>query len=286
MDTHKKADSVLDKNVSRFANATHTAPETESLLDWLTEPKTRLQFLVDQIRASPDKYQRDQFKKQLPAITPSGIFTERRKSGLVQHSGLIAFDIDNIGDSASDIKAALSEIPNIAYCGLSVSGQGLWGLIPISNADKHEAHFRAIELAFAGIGITIDKACKDVSRLRFYSYDSDAYINHNAVVFDQVYYDPVPQPTHRSTVHPSSNIVIQRAVKLIMDAPDGQKYFNLNKASFLLGGYIGVGLIEENEARGALRSAIGSRSDVADINAAYRTIDIGLKEGQLKPVRL
>lgn len=285
MDTPNR--SVLDTAVSRFSNATNTTPTNENLFDWLTQPAPTLRFLVDQIRASHDKYQRDQFKKQLPAITPSGIFTERKKSCLVQHSGLIAFDIDNIGDSASDIKAALSEIPNIAYCGLSVSGQGLWGLIPISNADKHEAHFRAIELAFAGIGITIDRACKDVSRLRFYSYDNEAYINHNAVEFDQVYYDPVPRVfTSNSNTNIASNIVILRAVKLILDAPDGQKYFNLNKAAFLLGGYIGAGLMDENEARAALQNAISQRQDVNDMSAAFRTIDIGLKEGQLKPVRL
>lgn len=287
MDNHAEPKkSVLDKTVSRFASATHTAPENESLLDWLIEPKGRFWFLVNQIRASSDKYQRDQFKKQLPCITPSGVFNERRKAGLVQHSGLIAFDIDNIGDSAEDIKTTLSEIPNIAYCGLSVSGRGLWGLIPISDASKHEAHFRAIELAFAGIGVTIDKACKDVSRLRFYSYDNEAYINHNAVVFDQVYYDPAP-PT-RTIANPrrvvSSNAIINRAVNMILNSQDGHRHEARNKAAFLLGGYIGAGLINEDEAKQALYDAVTQRTTTD--KDAFKQIDRGIKDGQLKPVRL
>ena len=36
----------------------------------------------------------------------------------------------------------------MAYCGLSVSGKGFWGLIPIANPDKHRLHFTALKEAF------------------------------------------------------------------------------------------------------------------------------------------
>ena len=36
---------------------------------------------------------------------------------------------------------------------------------------------------FESMGLTIDPACKDVCRLRFYSYDAEAYFNLNAKPF-------------------------------------------------------------------------------------------------------
>lgn len=271
--------SVLDVTVSYFANAKTTTPDTIQLVNWLVGIHSAV-FLVQQIRASTDKFQRDQFKKQLPAITPSGTFTKRNKSALIAHSGLIAFDIDNIGDSADDIRSALSRIPNIAYCGLSASGAGLWGLIPISTPARHEAHFRAIELAFLAMGITIDPSCKDVSRLRFYSYDTEAYFNHNAVVFDQVYYDP-PPPT--VAFRGSSGGIIERACKIILNAADGGRHFARNKAAFLLGGYVGAGKVDETEARIALQNAV-TRRGAKDMEQAFRTINDGLKAGQSRPI--
>ncbi|MBW7841020.1 MAG: PriCT-2 domain-containing protein, partial [Chitinophagaceae bacterium] len=71
-----------------------------------------------------------------------------------------------------------------------VSGRGLWGLIPIVEPEHHKKYFEFIQKAFASMGIIIDESCKDVSRLRGYSYDPEAYFNHDAKPLNKFYSRP------------------------------------------------------------------------------------------------
>ena len=176
--------SVLDIPVSGYKSCLEVSPKSVNLLKFLTSNKYKGK--VEYIRSIENKKERDEEKKLLPAITPSGTFAYRGVEGLIQHSGLIQFDIDfhdnqHIANYVS-IKEQISNVRNVAYCGLSVSGKGYWGLIPIAYPERHKEHYLAIEKAFKGIGINIDKKCKDISRLRVYSYDPEAYFNHQAKV--------------------------------------------------------------------------------------------------------
>ncbi|WP_347160119.1 BT4734/BF3469 family protein [Pontibacter chitinilyticus] len=178
--------SVLDVKVSCFASyTTPTNPISVNLITWLSSAKYRTE--VEKIRATEEKSIRDSLKSKLPAITPSGLFSFRSENSLIRHSGLLQFDIDlkenrHVGNFY-ELKQQISNIPNVAYCGLSVSGQGFWGLIPISYTEKHKEHFGALRKAFLQLGITIDVKPKNVSSLRGYSYDEAPYFNHQAAVF-------------------------------------------------------------------------------------------------------
>ena len=178
--------SILDVEISCFANyETPANPKTIKLLSWLKCSKYRME--VEGIRNIEDKGKRDELKATLPAITPSGFFSYRAEKDLIKHSGLIQFDIDykdnqHLG-KFDELKSHICNIPNVAYCGLSVSGKGYWGLIPITYPEKHNLHFKTLQIVFRKFNITIDGSCKDVSRLRGYSYDPDGYFNHNATLF-------------------------------------------------------------------------------------------------------
>lgn len=163
--------------VSSFSNVKDVSPRNVYLLQWL-EGNEALNALVDQIRQEPDKDRRSELKKQLPAITPSGIFETRRASGLIKHSGLIALDFDNCDPLAA--KDVLRNIANVLYAGLSVSGKGVWALLPISEPYNHRRHFDALRVDFENLGLKVDPACSDVSRLRFYSYDNEPIFNFEA----------------------------------------------------------------------------------------------------------
>ncbi|WP_181308164.1 BT4734/BF3469 family protein [Rufibacter sp. XAAS-G3-1] len=182
----RTGNSILDVEVSCFANyGTATDPKTVNLLYWLSCGAYAKE--VRKIRATGDKYVRDSLKGRLPAITPSGTFTYRSEKDLISHSGLIQFDIDlkenTHIDNFYDLKLQISNIPNVAYCGLSVSGQGFWGLIPIAFRERHREHFEALRKTFLQLGITIDVKPRNIASLRGYSYDEEAYFNHNAAVF-------------------------------------------------------------------------------------------------------
>lgn len=174
--------------VSLFSSYKNSTPlETISLYDFFTDDT--LKKNVEYIRTLTDKEDIKHNKSKLPAITPSGIFQTRKISGLIEHSGYICIDID-AGDNPhihdfNVIRDELRKSINISYASLSVSGKGVFCIIPIKEKDKHVEHFEALRLVFAAYGITIDKGCKDISRLRGYSYDPNAYFNEDAVVFTQ-----------------------------------------------------------------------------------------------------
>jgi len=172
--------NVLNVKISCFANyETPGNPRPVNLITWLKSEKYRQQ--VEEIRRTGDKAKRDRLKSTLPAITPSGLFTYRKADSLVKHSGLIQFDID-LGDNQhitnfSHLKEELAKVANIAYVGLSVSGRGYWGLIPLSQPEKHREHFQALKEDFAALGITLDDKPGNVASLRGYSFDADAHFN-------------------------------------------------------------------------------------------------------------
>lgn len=191
--------SILNKPVSIFANYKDTTPKTVSLSTVLTSDKHAAKITA--LRQHDDKAQRDAIKATLPAITPSGTFTHRAESGLIEHSGFIQADIDakdnpmifdgadtleDYLDVLSLVKPELSKLKNLAYIGLSASGRGLWILIPIAYPDRHKEHFAAIVADFKKIGINLDTAPSNVASLRGYSYDPDAYFNHNAEIYTRL----------------------------------------------------------------------------------------------------
>lgn len=152
------------------------------------------------LRAVFDKEKRNALKRSLPQATISGVFSPTRaKNNLSQHSGLICVDIDakdnpDILDWET-LKQDLSVLPQIAYCALSVSGKGLFLVIPLRYPEKHLQQFRQLQIDFRKMGIMIDSACSDITRLRCLSYDEHPIINENATLYEGVYME---KPKHKS----------------------------------------------------------------------------------------
>ena len=175
--------SVLDVEVSCFQSYASTNPKPVNLLTWLTSDKYANQ--IQTIRMLDDKAARDQIKASLPAITVSGTFhPSRKEEHLVKHSGLICIDIDLKGNehivNFKTLKEQLFHIENVAYAGLSASGNGFFLIIPIAYPKRHKEHFAAIRRDFSSLGLAIDTAPKNVVSLRGYSWDSDALFRHHA----------------------------------------------------------------------------------------------------------
>jgi len=158
-------------------------PVPMSLYDWITTDKFKQQ--VEIVRAIQDKTKRDDLKIQLPCAMPCLLFDK-------SHSGFIAVDVDginhneNLNYTLAQLKQKISNIANVAYCGYSASGLGVWALIPLFDPTRHLEHFRALQKVFKLIDITIDESCSNVNRLRFASYDNEPYINENANPFSLI----------------------------------------------------------------------------------------------------
>ena len=126
-------------------------------------------------------------KKSLPAFTPSGKFIGGRKlEFLAEYSNCIILDIDKLTIAELQNAKNLAAQSEFTYaCFISPSGNGLKILVKI-NSDKanHKEAFLLVQAHYENIlKLEIDKSGKDVTRLCFYSWDENLYLNENASVF-------------------------------------------------------------------------------------------------------
>ena len=152
----------------------------------------------------------DATKKSLPGATLSGLFeiwddectrkdgtkfiapVSRRETHLKQHTGWLAIDID-LGDNQNlskfeNIRMICRFRPEIALLMRSCSGTGYFGLVRLAYPERHKEQFRTLMKEYAAIGITLDKACSNIGRVRFASWDDaeHIYINEAAVAYNGV----------------------------------------------------------------------------------------------------
>jgi len=141
--------------------------------------------IVDKIRAEPDKSKRNELKKSLTAATISGTFKERNMGGLLEHSGYICIDFDNLGSELQGIKDKLSQ-DTYTYCMfVSAGGNGLAVIVEIER-DKHEQAFLGLQKYYdETYQLVADAGCDDICRLRFASYDPDAIVCRPCNIFDK-----------------------------------------------------------------------------------------------------
>jgi len=143
--------------------------------------------LVKRIREEKNKEKVNELKQKLPAICFSGNFTKRNDKSLNQHSGLICLDFDGY-ESQRDLlqeKERLSKNNYVYSVFISPSGKGLKAVVKIPPiADNHVSYFNSLESHFKSPHF--DKACKNISRVCYESYDPLIYINENASVWDKL----------------------------------------------------------------------------------------------------
>ena len=156
--------------------------ETISLGAALVSRKWRAK--VEAVRAEADPAKRKALKDALPCITPGGTFSHVSRAGLIAASGFLCADIDykpekgiNKALAGFDLKAEISRLPFVAYCGHSCSGAGYFLIIPIADPAKYKAYYRALAADFEKGGLTLDPVCSNIAFKRFVSWDADPYIN-------------------------------------------------------------------------------------------------------------
>lgn len=127
---------------------------------------------IQRIRSTADKAERSRLKKTtLPAgciscKVKTRLAGIRKEDKILQYNSLIVLDFDNL----EDVEAAKQDLAQLSffwYLGLSVSGKGLFGIVPVATTDwrEHKHYFEALSRELADIGYTVDAACSDETRL-------------------------------------------------------------------------------------------------------------------------
>lgn len=130
-----------------------------------------------------DKAKQAAKRAVLPYVTISGLFGTRNNEGLIEHSGYLAIDIDDM--NPNDAKKLLRHDRHVYTMFTSCSGNGLCVIFKIHPL-KHLASFEGVaEYLYQHYKIVVDQACKDLSRPRYVSFDPAIFINDHASEFKQ-----------------------------------------------------------------------------------------------------
>ena len=139
---------------------------------------------------APQAYKRYK-EKNLPAVTFSGVFPpgKRKAQHLLQHSGLVTLDIDDLeANTIPDLLAELAQLPQVVLAFVSPSGTGIKVIVsvnPIPRNDlAHKGAYQACLDFFDDLateyGFEIDTSGKDCSRLCYLAHDPLAIVHKDA----------------------------------------------------------------------------------------------------------
>ena len=143
--------------------------------------------LVKRIRQEKDKSNRNEFKKQLPAICFSGVFNKRNDSAIIEHSGLICLDFDGYDKQKALLqdKENLSKNKYVFSVFISPSGNGLHVLVKIpKDIDNHVNYFNSLMKYFNSN--YFDKTSRNISRVCYESFDPLLHVNANSSIWDTI----------------------------------------------------------------------------------------------------
>ena len=290
--------------VSVFQGSTNTTPVATlplaTVLQRIQEGRDRA--YVEQLRhtrATKGEDAYDTAKRHSMAFTPAGTFTQRNNASLEIPSGCLNLDMDDLPD-LNHARATLGADPYLLYMFVSPSGIGLkiglW-VSGYTNADTYRHAWLAVERylvqTYPDLAVSNDRACKDVARLCYMSWDSNLYCNTEAVPFRVPPVEPpAPKAPPRTTpVHLSEDHrthfaeqAIANAVKILDASVDGIRDQQRLKASRLLGGYIAGGVLSEADAKAGIAAAV--ERNTTHVTRAWRVIARGLQYGAAVPIAL
>ena len=183
------------------------------ILERIKEGAGTTKEIVKRIRQEKDKSERNEIKKQLPAICFSGKFTKREDLSLTEHSGLICLDFDGYQKQKELLqdKETLSKNKFVYSVFISPSGNGLKVLVKIpAEPDNHKNYFNSLEKYFNSP--YFDKTSKNISRVCYESYDPLIHINPNSSIWDTI---EEPEYTEVSKVRDKATIPITDENKIV-----------------------------------------------------------------------
>lgn len=188
----------METKISFYKSSFDKQGKDISMIDFLRGIKDGTwQDHVFTVRLEKDKAKRSEIKRKAAGATISGSFESRKDAGLRKHSGFITMDIDELQDVHATKKQLVND-PYIYAAFESISGGGLC-LIFMIDGERHLDAFEGIsKYLYDTYQLIVDQSCKNVSRLRYVSYDPQIHINEDAILFKK--YLPKPKRQKQNKV--------------------------------------------------------------------------------------
>lgn len=248
---------------------------------WISGESNDLETMID-IRNGVTDEKKVLLKQTLQCYTVSANFKCKKKAApeLLHYNPILQLDFDKLQDyDISEVRAAIFDIPFVGFCGLSVSGKGLFALILISEPEKLNEYAEHCFAVFNHYGLPPDTTKgRNYSDLRFVSYDANGLYREDPQPLKIKKFHTVkkPQPTkQQTTITLPEDALIRWAIKQVQQAEPGRRFETVRKTSYTLGGF-GTGLDE-------IKHAINNSPQYVGVEGKYLTHAVeGFAAGQNK----
>lgn len=229
-------------------------------------------FIEDLRSKSKEEYKEG--KKSLPIILFGGEFEKRSKDGLINHSGLLILDFDKVVNPEK-LKEKIESKPYVLLNFKSPSNDGYKTIVKIPKVksdEEYKVFFKAIQKDFP----EMDESGKDISRATFFSHDPAIYINRYATEYK------IQETKTVTAVKDWSKV--NRVLRKIEDAVDGEKHIVRLKMSHLMGGWVASKALTYADALDLLENAV--RKNTTDFPRAMIDVRDGLMAGMNRPLSM
>lgn len=186
-----------ETKVSYYGKVTYVSPLCDiSLFEWMTKYSVKNKGCIEMIRAT-NEVDKDRAKflktSNLPCISVTGHFPTYRRVDLADRiNPVICIDIDK-GDNPQiedweELKQKVILLDGVFLTSLSCRGEGIFCYVYWNTKKDFKKVWFALERDFKEkLSITIDPNCKDITRLRFCSYDKSMLVKKTVIMYEDEY---------------------------------------------------------------------------------------------------
>lgn len=185
-------------NIGFYLNAKSTKRSNiVRLIDFLLPVQNYIKDTIMKLRSITDEKQQKEYKlSHLCGVTMSALLGESRTTNnVILYNNIMCIDVDEEDNkvlfSKYDIEYIKEKVFELSfvYCVcLSCRGKGFYFIVPIPDSKHIDIYYTSMYYKLKKYGINIDKHCKDVTRIRFCSYDENILIKRDCEikVFDEI----------------------------------------------------------------------------------------------------
>jgi hypothetical protein len=260
--------------------------DTYTLSEMLREikmPDQSVIDLVEKIRSEQDADKKARLKWQLKSWTPAVLCSKRRRiDNIIGFSGLMPLDFDKLPSKeyAQDVREfLLKEYPWIYAVWLSSSGKGVRAIVRIpivESTAEYKMIFDAVRhnhISAYEIIDYFDTAPKNAVLPLFQSYDPNLIFRYECEIFDERYTAPEPERKNYPPINETGDAERNRVAR-IAESGIGKIKDNghpqLCRVCMALGGYVGGGYIDFNEAVDLMHTLIERNDYLSQKQSVYK----------------
>lgn len=167
------------------------------LIDFLTVFQNKMKDRINTLRNIENKEKQKEYKiNNLYGVTMSALFGEKRSiNNIINHNNIMCIDVDEEDNKElfkkydiEYIKKVIFDLNFVYSVSLSCRGKGFYFIVPIPDSNDISIYYTSMYYKLRKYGINIDKHCKDITRIRFISYDENILIKKDCeiTVFNEV----------------------------------------------------------------------------------------------------